>query len=437
MPYNQKQLYNHAGFLSCMVALGDMIILSRVQLSKTAYFGSLMLLIIFLISGCSGRLILAPEASITRLAQGGGWKNEVDRLVNPLIKSKENVGVVVAILDENQQTEIFPYGLRNKESQLPVNKETLFGVGSVTKSMVVSLMLVLNQRGILSIDDKIGDLFPADIQFKDPRIRDITFAQLASHTSGLPREPVKIESLIALIYYTFTNKNIYSHLTKEAIYNYLQELELPQDPVAEPTYSNIGIGLLAHFLTLKTGQDLESLLNQYLFKPLDMKHTVIALKPEDKARLATGYAGDQPKFIPRNTPLENWTFSSVMVGTGGAYSTAEDLIRYLKAHLGMSNTSLDVALQKSRKILGQDGSHFLTMGWYVDYLSEYGTYLYYYHGMISGFNCYIGFEPVSQVAVVVLRNNFNWEDVVGHNLLLRLSRYVSYKKSNIIMSVNR
>lgn len=413
-----------------------MRVLLETQLLKRPCFSFLMLLILFLIFSCSSRQLLIPEESVTRLSHGISWENEVDKLVNPLIKNKENIGVVVAILDEHQKTTIFSYGHKNKENQLPTTGDTLFGIGSTTKSFVVSLMLVLHEQDVLFINDKIGDLIPADIQFKDPRVRDITFAQLASHTSGLPREPVNIESLAALIRYTFTNENIYSHLTEEAIYSYLQEFELPQDTIDEATYSNIGIGLLAHFLTLKTGKDLESLLNQYIFQPLDMQHTVIALKSEDNIRLATGYAGDQPLFIPRNTPLDNWTFSPVMVGTGGVYSTAQDLIKYLKAHLGKSNTQLDVVLQKSHKILGQSNSYFLTMGWYVDFLPEYKTHLYFYHGMISGFNCYIGFEPVSQVGVVVLRNNFNWSDVVGHNLLLRLSRFAHYKKSEALIGSN-
>ena len=395
---------------------------------KITHLRFLLPLIIILLSGCSGRSLLVSDDSITRLLHGGNWENEVDRLVNPLIETKENIGVVVAILDEHDEIIIFPYGYKNKENQISPTGNTLFGIGSATKSMVVSLMLVLDKQGALSINDNVGDLLPEDIQFKDPRIRDITFAQLASHASGLPREPVNIESLIALVNYTFTNKNLYGHLTEEAVYNYLKEFELPQDSDIEPTYSNIGGGLLAHFLTLKMGEDLESLLKRYVFEPLDMKHTVIALKPEDTARLATGYSGDQPKFISRNTPLDNWIFSPVMVGTGGIYSTAEDLIKYLKAHLGKSSTSLDAALHKSRKITGRDGSYFLTMGWFVDYLPEYNINLYFYHGRISGFNCYIGFEPESQVAVVVLRNNFNWKDVVGRNLLLRLSRYALYKR---------
>jgi len=51
--------------------------------------------------------------------------------------------------------------------------------------------------------------------------------------------------------------------------------------------------------------------------------------------------------------------------------------------------------------------------------------------MISGFNCYIGFEPETKIVVVVLMNNFDWDDVVGHNLLLTLSRYNKLKISKV------
>ncbi|GAA4361178.1 serine hydrolase domain-containing protein [Kangiella marina] len=370
-----------------------------------------------------------PEDSVVRLSNGASLKSEVDRLVIPLIDSEENIGAVVAVLDQNQQSSVFAYGHKDKDKKTKLSGDTLFGIGSTTKSLVVSLLLAMDDQGVVSLDDTIADLLPAELTFADPRIRDITFGQLASHTSGLPREPVKFESLAALWHYFFTGDNLYSHLTDEAVYTYLQEFELPSDLDDAPTYSNIGVGLLAHFLTLKTGQDLETLLNTYILQELDMQNTVIKLTPEATMRLATGYSGDQPWFIERNTPLDNWIFSSVMLGTGGVYSTAEDLIKYLKAHLRQSGTKLDTILQQSRTIMGEDGRHFLTMGWYVDYLPDYDRHFYYYHGMISGFNCYIGFEPETEIAVVVLRNNFNWQDKVGHNLLLRMSEFLRLEQS--------
>jgi CubicO group peptidase (beta-lactamase class C family) len=397
--------------------------------SKNTRFGYILILLTVLLSGCSTRQLLAPDETVARLSQGGSWKNEVDRLVNPLIESRDNIGVIVAILDEKQQVSIFPYGYKNDQDKTVITENTLFGIGSTTKSMVVSLMLALDEQGMISINDTIGELLPASFKLKDPEVNNITFAQLASHTSGLPREPFNLDSFTSLMTYFFTGDNLYGHLTEEAVYAFLQDFKIEKQPEGAPTYSNIGIGLLAHFLTLRTGQDLESLLKQYIFEPLDMQHTVIKLNSDDKARLATGYAGDQPLFIPWNTPLNNWTFSSVMLGTGGIYSTAPDLIKYLKAHLAKSKTQLDIILKQSHKILGKDRAHFLTMGWYVEQLPQYDSNLYFYHGMVAGFNCYIGFEPETEVAVVVLRNNFNWHDVVGHNLLLRLSRYAKFKKS--------
>lgn len=357
-------------------------------------------------------------------------------LVKPLLEAESNVGIMVAVLDENERTHLYPYGYKNLESRQPITNDTLFGIGSVTKSMVVSLLLALDSKKLLSVNDTIGNLLPKSFVVKDERIREISFAQLASHTSGLPREPGSYEAFKSFINYLFTGENIYSHLTEKTVYDFLQEYSLPSDPAIEPAYSNIGIGLLGHFLSIKMNSDLENLLQTYVLEPLEMKNTVIALQPADTQKLATGYAGDQPLFVTRNTPQKNWELSKVMQATGAVYSTASDLIKYLKAHLGKSETQLDLALQKSRKILGKDDAHYITMGWYVDYLSQYNTTLYYYHGMISGFNCYIGFEPETKIGVVVLMNNFNWDDVVGHNLLLTLSRHNKLRKSKVRMVNN-
>lgn len=410
------------------------------------------------VSGCSQRLLSDPQEAVTRLEtdftcenapfntpisrlDDHRIKNEVDRLAVPLIDNEENVGMVVAVSVAGAPPQSFSYGYRDLASHTPMSTDTVFALGSVTKSLVVSLLLVLNDKGLISLDDEIGHYLPADMELADPRVRKITFRQLASHTSGLPREPVEIHSLFKLIEYTFDGNNIYSHLDERYVLDYLQKVKLPDEPAKDAVYSNMGMGLLAYLMTQHMGKDLQTLLNKHLFSPLQMNNTSVMLTDTLRSRLATGYAGDQPYFMRRNTPLENWTFSPMMVGTGGAYSTASDLIRFLWAHLGyMPNgdiqtgnlhngmmpasagqNSIEEVLKPSRNILGRHNTQFLTMGWYVDQAEPYKMPLYYYHGMISGFNAYIGFEPSQKIAVVVLRNNFNWSDKVGHNLLVRLS----------------
>ena len=341
-------------------------------------------------------------------------------MAQPLIDKRENVGVVVSVLEESGRTSNYAYGFSDKEKQQLMTEDKIFGIGSVTKPLVVALLLALDNQGILSVNDPIGPFLPKDLVLTDPRVRDITLGQLASHTSGLPREPVQPQSLGALLNYVFTGDNLYARLTPQVLFDYMGEVELMDAPGQSARYSNIGVGLLAHFIVVKTGRDLDSLLKQYIFEPLGMNNTRLTYIAGDE-QYTTGYSGDQPYFIARNTPQPNWTFSSVMIGTGGGYSTGPDLIKFIRANLGQSGTYLDEVLKKSRIPLGTSGDELLTMGWYLKELPEYHTRIYYYHGMVGGFNCYIGFEPDAGVGVAVMRNNFNWTDTVGQNLVVRLA----------------
>lgn len=378
-----------------------------------------------LLSSCSHRMLQDPSKAVARLDQGGSLQDAVDRLAKPLITSKENIGLVVSVFDGHSPTQTFAYGYRDIELHTPMTAESVFGVGSVTKPLIISLLLALNERGVLSINETIGDLLPAEAKFRDSRIRDITFRQLASHTSGLPREPVEPRSLVALGHYVLTGENLYGHLTEEYIYNYLADFKLPDQPEEHPQYSNIGVGLLARLLSVRTGKSLDTLLQENLFDPLDMHVSALDVpgNADISDMLATGHSGDQPFFIARNTPLPGWTFTPIMRGTGAAYSNGPDLIKFLKAHLGRSGTFLDNAFKQTLAPIANTGHEYLTMGWFEDPHPEYGVRLYYYHGMVSGYNCYVGFEPDSDVAVVVLRNNFNWVDKIGHELLLELAMH--------------
>ena len=152
-----------------------------------------------------------------------------------------------------------------------------------------------------------------------------------------------------------------------------------------------------------------------------MQNTSLIL-PENNKYLATGYVGDFPPGMKQNTPLNNWIWSDIMIGTGGAYSTAKDLMQITKAHLSLSNTHLDTIFKKSHRTYTYDGELYYTMAWQVKKFKEYRTTIHYKYGVIAGFSCYIGMNTKTNDAIVVLKNNFNWKDEIGHNILLRLDK---------------
>lgn len=345
-------------------------------------------------------------------------KNRIDYLANDLIRKKENMGFVIATY-QNKKTSIYAYGKNNRITDM--NKDNIFAIGSVTKSMVISLLLVLEDKGLVSLDDTIGNILPQSIYYKDPTIKDIKLSELAIHTSGLPREPLVIESLYPVIKYLFTGDNIYDYLDEEFMYDYLSTTSIGKVHT-KAVYSNIGIALLANLLEIKMNESLDELLVKHIFSPLKMNNTTFTLKNEQLNLLAQGHVGDFPLFMTKNEELENWNLSGFMKSSGGLYSNVHDLLNFVKAHLGVSNSYLDGVFTKSHTVLSNDDKLSYTYGWQIEYIKEQDMNLYYKYGLISGYSCYIGMELKSKTAIIVLKNNFNWSDKIGHQILIEMAQ---------------
>jgi len=379
-----------------------------------------LLLIVIIIFTTSCTKMIVPNSVIHTeiLESKESIKKEIDIIAGSLIKSNNNIGLVVGVL-HNNKTNIYAYGYADKSKRILMNENTIFGLGSNTKMLINSLALILEDKKIINLDETIGNILPKSIKYKDQDVKNITLRNLALHSSGLPREPYDIPTLKRVLRSIFIGGDIYGHIDKKYMYNYLANLNIDKPNKQDAKYSNIGAGLFAYLLTLKTNKSLEELLKEHVFQPLHMKNTTLIL-PKNNKYLATGYVGDLPLFLKKNTPLKNWEWSDMMIGTGGAYSTAKDLMEITKAHLSLSNTYLDNVLNRSHIIYTNDGELSYTLGWQVKEFKNYKTKIYYKYGVIAGFSSYIGINTATNDAIVVLKNNFNWEDEIGHNILLKL-----------------
>jgi len=202
---------------------------------------------------------------------------------------------------------------------------------------------------------------------------------------------------------------------------YLKSYKAKPDP--HPfVYSNLGYGLLAYLIEAKTEQPFQDLVTDNLFSPLHMTDTTFVLSKEQQGRLAAGHVGDQPYFMKRNTALAPWDMGEIMSPSGGAYSTASDLLLYAKHLLATEAPPLGSASAGTTEASGYPPDLATSAaGWSVAEFRDDHTRILYKQGMTAGYNAYIGINLSRGMAVVVLCNAFNWKDKIGHNLLLRLS----------------
>jgi CubicO group peptidase (beta-lactamase class C family) len=371
----------------------------------------------------SSRIIYDPKASVSRMESGHtSIEAEVDELAKPIIESKEATCLEVGVLLSDGSIQSYGYG-RVSDTGPPVlpDKDTIFQIGSVSKLFTASMLEFLVQNGEIKFSETVRDILPKNASLS-AAMGKITVYELATHTSGLPREPITLKQLMYFIDYEFTGKNLYGYMDKKWLFHYMKTAKLKYRS-HEFHYSNIGYGLLAHLIEAKTDRPFRDLVKEKIFSPLNMKDTVFSLSREQQGRQAMGHVGDQPYFMKRNTPLKAWDMGEVMSAAGGIYSTVTDLLIYAKHTLDVENLPINNILIKTTEpqVKQQDGETS-ALGWTISDSGDEHTMITYKQGMASGYCAYIGMNMSKKIAVVVLCSSFNWKDKIGHNLLLRLSQ---------------
>ena len=232
---------------------------------------------------------------------------------------KKDAGMVVGLVDE-QGSSIVSCGKMEDGASPQINGNTLFEIGSITKTFTALLLQDMIERGGMKLDDPVARYLPKTAKVPTCNGREMTLLHLATHTSGLPRNPGNLDPKRA--------DDPLAEYTAEKLYACLSGFKLTRHPGAKFEYSNLGSGLLGHVIALKAGTDYESLVAERICRPLKMEGTRITLAPELKASFATahnqfGYA------------ISNLDFQS-LAGCGGLRSTADDLLKYVAANTGLA-----------------------------------------------------------------------------------------------------
>ncbi len=372
----------------------------------------------------SSRVVSDPAPGAARLRAGGSVQAEADLLAQPLVDSGEACGMAVGVVGPDGAAHTYGYGRtgRGGDGQ-PPGGDTIFQIGSVSKLFVDALLARLVEEGQMSYQDTVRSILPASVPLSADA-GELTLFELVTNTGGLPRQPCNLRQMCYFFSFLFTGHNLYGCINKNYLYDYLRTCRLPPKARREYVYSNIGNGLLTHLIEVKTGRSVSDLLEEKICRPLNLRDTVLRLNTEQKSRLAVGHPGNQPKFMPRSAAMEPWDMGEILGGSCGMYSTANDLMVFARANLGQLQHPMEPLLMSMQAVRVKTPVEDVGLGWLVNYFDNFDggrLTIAYKHGMVAGYSAYVGVNVERQVAVVGLCNNFNWNDKVGHNLLLRLS----------------
>lgn len=315
------------------------------------------------------------------------------------------IGIVVGVIDARGRR-IVSYGSLAKDDRRPLTGDTIFEIGSITKVFTSLVLMDMVQKGEVSVTDPVSKYLPAEVKVPERNGKKITLQDLATQSSGLPvGEPSNAD-----------RSNLYAGYSKEQLYEFLSGYQLTRDPGSLFEYSNIGVSLLGHALSLRDGKDYDAMVRARVLAPLGMNDTGVTLSPEMKARLAPGHG------INRN-PVPNLDFSirEVMAGGGGLKSSVNDLLTFLAANLGYTKTPLAQAMAAQLSI--RRSTEPSLPGMEIAYVwvlqTKNGNSIIWHNGSSPGYRAYVGFDPKSRAGVVVLSNCFSrtLTDDIGRHLL--------------------
>jgi D-alanyl-D-alanine-carboxypeptidase/D-alanyl-D-alanine-endopeptidase len=345
-------------------------------------------------------LLAVLPARVTR-AQTGITDDEIREILRDRIDiAKKSVGIVVGLVDD-KGIRIISYGKPNQNSDQTVNGDSVFEIGSVTKVFTATLLAEMVERGKVRLNDPISKYLPKSVKTPTRDGKEITLLDLSSQVSGLPRLPGN-----------FTPKdpqNPYADYSVEQMYAFLSSYTLTRDIGAKYEYSNLGVGLLGHILTLRAGKDYETLVHTRIGRPLKMESTGIKVTPKTQARQAGGHN-------PALLPVPNWDLPT-LAGAGALRSTVNDMLKFVAANLGLKKSPLLAAMQKTHQSQHDTGVPDLEvgLGWHI--LKKFDTVIVWHNGGTGGYHSFIGFDPKARKGVVVLSNAANDIDDIGRHLL--------------------
>lgn len=314
---------------------------------------------------------------------------EIDRLAQAYVSKRKNAALAIGGMQQGHSF-FRGFGKISPTNPVPPDPQTIYEIGSITKVFTGLVLANLINDGIVDLDDSIRLYLPSAVARSLPAVvQTITLRQLATHTSGLPRFSDWLSSDRS------DPANPYKNYTASDLYADLATVKLLSSPGQKHEYSNLGMGLLGHLLSLKTAQPYEDLVKKLVCEPLWMSDTTIHLTPQQQKRLVLGHSAN-------GSLTSNWDFD-VLAPAGAFRSTLADLLTFIQANLNETETPMTAMFQRSHQPSFKVNNSFsLGLAWHILTLPK--NDLYCHSGGTGGYKSFLVFEQATQTGVVILSN---------------------------------
>ena len=323
---------------------------------------------------------LAVFSMITMRANAALLPARVEKATQERIATGTYQTLVIGVVD-GDKSEVLAFG-RLGDGKAP-DGNTVYEIGSITKTFTATLLAQAVLSGRVRLDAPVAQLLP-DFKIPSRGGKEITLGELATQHSGLPRIPSNLLPK--------DPANPYADYDAAKLKAFLAGYGLGRDPGAAYEYSNLGFGLLGYALAQLNHTTYRTLIEAEILQPLGMTMTSAALTEAMNAHLAPGH------FFTGEA-VNNWDFD-VLAGAGAIRSTANDMLRYLQANIGVERSPLTAAMklaQQPRR--NMVGTNRIGLAWIT---TDKG--IVWHNGQTGGYRSFLGFTADGRRGVVILAN---------------------------------
>ncbi|MGG4439545.1 serine hydrolase domain-containing protein [Brevibacillus fortis] len=277
----------------------------------------------------TAKLIATPVTSAFALANHDTVKEKAQELASKIVSDYGVSGLQYAIMDHGSIVLSDSAGVYDKATKSPITKDTMFGIGSVSKTYVSAATMMLADSNKIDIDKPLTT-YIKDFKMADERYKEITPRMLMNHSSGIYGSYYGN----SLLFDDNDTKNHDELLVK------LQSERLKSKPGEFSVYCNNGFQLLEILIERVSGLSYSEFLETYISKPLHLTSTKTLRDSFDRDKLTKTYFPG----IDQALPIENPN----LIGTGGIYSTAEEVSKFAEVLIG---NRTDILSEKSAKAM--------------------------------------------------------------------------------------
>ncbi len=355
--------------------------------------------------GANGKIEGAGYRRTTLEATAGSLRphfSEIDSLISADFARRPVGSVTAGVIAGNELIWTKSYGDADMEKKIPADAETVYRIGSITKMFTALMLEQLSEAGKVRLSDPVEKYFPEikTVQGRIPDAPPITLIQLATHTSGLGREPDNTDTYVTGAVAGW-EKTLISALPHT---HYILE------PGTRFSYSNIGYAVLGAALSRAAGESYTTYVPKHIFQPLGMTHTALERNDPMLPHLSKGYqsmgpGGEVDSVTPQR---EHETGRGYKVPNGAIYTTVGDLARFVSFLMGQGPESVlkPASLQRFQMQTAVPADIGLTNGYGIGFeVERRDNYVAVGHGgAVAGYTAMLLLNRPKGVGVIVFSN---------------------------------